>query len=183
MMQQALRLRHTVVLALALAMGATVLLLAASPLLAQTSDVWTNQKISDLRRHQQQIPSEAAEHYEIAQSYLATIDHLGEKEDLSKRQQKKLDRAYEKATSELEVTIEKAPDWVEARMALGALQFKQEKYEEARVQYKEVLRLEPENERAKSFLGTVEYYIAHADADQDDVQSDRPPWEEEGGGR
>jgi cytochrome c-type biogenesis protein CcmH/NrfG len=179
MTQQALRPRHAVVLALSFVLGAAALLATASSLVAQTADVWTNTKISDLRRHQQQIPSEAAEHYEIAQRYLVTIDHLGDKEDRSKRQQKKLDRAYEKGTAELEEAIDKAPDWIEPRMALAALQYKREKYEAARDQYREVLRLDPDNERAKSFLGTVEYYISRQDADQEEMQDDGgAPWEE-----
>jgi len=196
MTQQALHPRRTLVLALSLALGAAALLATASSLAAQTSDVWTNSKISDLRRHQQQIPSEAAEHYEIAQRYLATIDRLDGKDDLSKREQKKLDRAYAKATTELEESVHQAPEWVESRMALAALHFKREEYEAAREQYKEILRLEPDNERVKSYLGTVEYYISRQGADQDEMldgegANDRAPWEvdetgekgESGGGR
>jgi len=185
MMQQALRTRRTFALVPAVVLTAAALLATATPLLAQTSDVWTNSKISDLRRHNNAIPSEAAEHYEIAQRYLVTIDRLTKEDELSKRQQKKLDRSFKKATHELGVTVEKAPDWVEARMALAALHYKQKDYPAAREQYQAVLRYEPDNERAKSFLGTVEYYISHQEMDsQDDGDaSGRPPWEESGDGQ
>ena len=196
MMQQALRLRHAVpfalplgpALAVALAVTAAASSMTASPLHAQTSNTWVNTKISDLRRHQEQIPSEAAEHYETAQRYLVTIDRLDDRDELSKRQQKKLDRAYEKATRELRAAIEKAPDWVEARMALAALYYREEAFEDSRGQYQEVLRLEPDNERAKSFLGTVEYYISRQQAGEptgDEQARDRTQRDENenGGGR
>ncbi len=183
MMQQALR-RSSFTLILALVMAVAAVLAAASPLAAQTSSAWMNTKISDLRAAQQKIPSEAAEHYETAQRYLVTIQDLSDKKDLSKRQQKKLDRAFRKAISELGAAIESSPDWVEARMALGSVDYKKKDYEGARDQYQEVLRIEPDNDRAKSYLETVQYYISHQDAaDQEsDDQSARAPWEEEGSG-
>lgn len=144
-----------------LALGASMLLGALqAPLEAQTRDTWTNQKIYDMRRHQQEIPSVAAEHYETAQRYMVKIDRLAEKDDLSKRQQKKLDRAYDKAVQELEATIEEAPDWMEARLALGSVHYKRGALEPARETYQEILAIEPENERAQAYLGTVEYEIA-----------------------
>jgi|GEM_PF-1625400 len=161
------RRRRSVLLAVAVA----GLLSAIAPAVAQTPDVWTNQKISDMRRHQQEVPSQAAEHYEIAQRYLVTIDRLSKDDDLSQRQQKKLDRAYEKAIEELNATLEEAPDWIEARMALASVYYTKKDYEAARDQYQEILKTDPENERAASYLTTVEYYIRHAEQATDQQES------------
>ncbi len=142
-----------------------------APLEAQTQDTWTNQKIYDLRRHQQEIPSVAAEHYETAQRYMLKIGRLTEKDDLSKRQQKKLDRAYDKAIQELEATIQEAPDWMEARLALGSVHYKRGALEPARKTYRELLAIEPENERAQAYLGTVEYEIAQREQKRQEQQA------------
>lgn len=136
-------------------------LVAAVPAVGQTSDVWTNTKISDLRRHQQAIPSEAAEHYETAQRYLVTIDRMTKEDrELSPREQKKLDRAFNKATQELRAAIEASPDWIDARMALAAVLYKQGELEPAEAEYEEILSRDPENTRAESYLATVRYELA-----------------------
>ena len=142
-----------------------------APLEAQTQDTWTNQKIYDMRRHQQEVPSVAAEHYETAQRYMLKIDRLTEKDELSKRQQKKLDRAYDKALQELEATIEEAPDWMEARLALGSVHYKVGALEPARKAYRAILAMEPENEKAQAYLGTVEYEIARREQKRQEQQA------------
>lgn len=150
---------RTLVLVAALTLAGIVA--AAIPASAQTSDVWTNTKISDLRRHQQSISSEAAEHYETAQRYLVTIDRLTkEDKELSQREQKKLTRAFKRATQELRDAVKGSPDWVDARMALAAVLYKQGELELAESQYKEVLALDPENSNAESYLATVRYEIS-----------------------
>lgn len=174
MNRPALHPRHLIVLVL----FACGVLAASAPLSAQTPDVWTNQKISDMREHQQKVPSQAAEHYEIAQQYLATIDRLSKLDKRSARQQKKLDRAYAKTIDELNATLEAAPDWIEARMALASVYYTQKDYEAARDQYQEILKVDPENERAASYLTTVEYYIRHAEQ-----AADRQEGSGEGGKR
>lgn len=151
------------------ALAITALLAAMMPAISQTSDVWTNTKISDLRRHQQKIPSEAAEHFETAQRYLMTIDRLTRKDELSPREQKKLDRAYRKATQELRDAVKASPDWVDARMALAAVLYKQGDLEPAATAYEEVLAIDPENTNAEAYLATVRYEMAKRDAMADDA--------------
>jgi tetratricopeptide (TPR) repeat protein len=127
---------------------------------AQTSDVWTNTKISDLRRHQQEVDSEAAEHYETAQRYMVKIDRLLKKDDLSNRQEKKLERAFDKAIQELRAAIEADESWIEARLALGSVHYKHGDLAEARADYEGILAMEPDHERARAYLGTVQYELA-----------------------
>jgi len=157
-------------LALVACLALAGLVAAAIPTTAQTSDVWTNTKISDLRSHQQAIPSEAAEHYETAQRYLLTIDRLTKKDDeLSARDQKKLDRAFKKATQELRAAVEASPDWIDARMALAAVLYKQGDLEPAATAYEEILALDPENTRAESYLATVRYEISKQERMDEDA--------------
>jgi tetratricopeptide (TPR) repeat protein len=139
---------------------AALLLAPCGAALAQTSDVWTNTKISDMRRHQQEVDSVAAEHYETAQRYLVKIERFLKNDELSDRQQKKLERAFGKAIQELGAAIEADPDWIEARLALGSVHYKHGDLEEARADYEGILEIEPEHDRARAYLGTVQYEIA-----------------------
>ncbi|MGD2116355.1 MAG: tetratricopeptide repeat protein [Acidobacteriota bacterium] len=147
----------------ALTLLAALLLAPCGAALAQTSDVWTNTKISDLRRHQGEVDSEAAEHYETAQRYMVKIDRLLGDEDRGKRQEKRLEKAFDKAIRELNAAIEAAPDWIEARLALGSVHYKHGDLEEARSDYEGILAVDPEHERARAYLGTVQYELARRD--------------------
>lgn len=167
---------RTAILVIGLALAA--LLATTLPALAQTADVWTNTKISDLRRHQQAISSEASEHYETAQRYLVTIDRLTKEDELSARQEKKLDRAYRKATQELRDAVKAAPDWIDARMALAAVLYKTGELEPAASEYQEILARDPENTRAESYLATVRYEQARQER-----MSKQEPMDEDSGGR
>lgn len=133
-------------------LSAVAVAAAALPLHAQTPDNWMNQKISDLRRAQGEISSPAGEQLDMASRHLATIQRLLEKEDLSDRQQRKLDKAYERAAGHLEEAIELEPEWLEPRLYLGALHYKVGEYDEAVRWYEEAHAMAPGDKQVESYL-------------------------------
>jgi len=162
--------RRSLVYALAL-LGALAL---AHPVHPQTSDVWTNTKISDLRRHGDEgdISRATSEHMEMANRYLQRVREFTEKEELSPRQQAKLDKAYGRAASHLEQAIDGAPDWVEPRIYLAALHFQMKAYDQAVACYEGALALEPDNEDVQGYLTTARWYRDHEDADEAASETD-----------
>lgn len=139
------------------------LLAPALPAFAQTSEVWTNTKISDLRRHQQEVSAPAAEKLDMANRHLARIDELTQEDELSPRQEKKLRKAYDRAVGHLEEAIELEPEWMEPRVYLAGVHFNVKEYDEAVRCYEEALALEPENEQVQSYLKTAQWYAERAD--------------------
>ena len=122
-----------------------------------------------MREHQQKVPSQAAEHYEIAQQYLATIDRLTNwtsAAPASRRSSTGPTRRRSKSWGR----VEEAPDWIEARMALASVYYTEKDYEAARTSTRRSSARS--GERARRVLPrTVEYYIRHAEqaADQQEA--------------
>lgn len=139
-------------------MAAVLLFLTALPLTAQTSDVWTNTKISDLRRHQAEVSAPAADQLDMANRYLARVNRFAEQEDLSPRQQKKLDKAYRRAVRHLDEAIELEPEWLEPRLYLAALHYRLEAYEDSVRCYEEALAVDPDNEQVQGYLETARWH-------------------------
>jgi len=164
--------RRSLVYTLAL-LGALALAHTVHP---QTSDVWTNSKISDLRRHgvEGDVSRATSEHMEMANRYLQRVRQLTEKGDLTPRQQAKLDKAYERATSHLEQAIEGAPDWVEPRLYLAALHFQMKTYDQAVACYEGALALDPDNQDVQAYLTTARWYLEHENADEAPGGTDDP---------
>lgn len=147
-----------------LALVATLGLLAGSAV-AQTGDTATNIRTSDFNNKSQEMPSAVQQHFDSAQGYIQRIRSLEAKAEadggeLSKRDQKKLDKYYEKAFKHLEATIEESPEWIEPRIFLGALHFNRQEFVEARDCYQGVLEIDPEHEGAKSYLVATEQQLA-----------------------
>jgi tetratricopeptide (TPR) repeat protein len=157
-MNRAVRATATVAVAILVAAA------AAAPASAQTGSVWHDQKMFDMKSHERNkaFDRRATEHYELALSYVQTLDTLAAVEDRSPRQEKKLQQAYERATKHLEESIEASPDFVAARMMLGAVHYRMKDYEDARAAYQGVLEVEPDNQDAKAYLSSVEYYLQRA---------------------
>ena len=152
-------LRNATLLACVLSLAATAL-----PAAAQTSDVWTNTKISDLRRHQQEVSAPAAEKLDMANRHLVRIDQLTQEEkELSPRQEKKLRKAYDKAVEHLEEAIGLEPEWLEPRLYLASVHYRMEEYDEAVRCYEEALELEPENEQVQGYLESARWYAERAE--------------------
>lgn len=152
-----------------LAVMALAALLAASalPARAQTGSLWHDQKINDMRAHEREkiAGTEAGNHYELALGHVQRIQVLLDEEDRSPRQEKKLRKAYDKAVEHLEGAVEAAPEWLDARMMLGAVHYKMKSYPEAKTAYEGALALDPDNESAKSYLASVNWYLERSGAE------------------
>lgn len=154
-------MKHAVRIA---AIAVVVFAVFAAGAAAQTGDVWQNQKTFDMKSHEnnQAFDRRATEHYELALSHVDTVNKLSDVEDRSPREEKRLKKAYERAVEHLEEAIEVSPDFVAARMMLGAVHYRMKSYEKARAAYQGVLEVEPDNEDAKAYLSSVEYYLERA---------------------
>lgn len=155
--------RHAV---LAVAALAALLATSALPSRAQTGSLWHDQKINDMRAHERDkiAGTEAGNHYELALGYVERMQTLVDREDRSPRQEKKLQKAYDKAVEHLDGAIEAAPEWLDARLMLGAVHYKMKAYPEAKAAYEGALALDPDNESAKSYLASVNWYLERSGA-------------------
>lgn len=150
---------------------AVVALLAAfsalpGPAAAQTGSTWHDQKLNDMRSHERGklAGTKAGNEYDLGLGYLQRMQPLLDEEERSERQEKKLQKYYEKAVAHLDKAIEAAPDWLDPRMILGAVHYKMEEYEPAKEAYEGALGLDPENASAKSYLASVSWYLARGGA-------------------
>ena len=138
----------------------------AGPAAAQTGSTWHDQKLNDMRAHERGklAGSKAGNEYDLGLGYLQRMQPLLEEEERSERQEKKLQKYYEKTVAHLDKAIEAAPDWLDPRMMLGAVHYKMEQYEPAKEAYEGALALDPENASAKSYLASVNWYLARSGA-------------------
>jgi tetratricopeptide (TPR) repeat protein len=138
----------------------------APPLFAQTGSTWHDQKLNDMRSHERSklAGTEAGREYDLAVGYLHRMQSLLDDEDRGERQEKKLQKSYEKAVAHLEKAIEAADDWLDPRMMLGAAHYKMKEYRAAKDAYEGALALDPENESAKSYLASVNWYLVRSGA-------------------
>lgn len=144
-------------------LAAFALTLGALPAGAQTASVWHNQKINDMRAHQrdQEFGDRASQHYQLALEHVADMQRLLREDTLSNRQQKKLDKAYRKATEHLGQVIELEPEWLDAHLMLGSVHYKMEDYASAKTCYEAVLALDPEHADAQAYLSSVQWFLDH----------------------
>lgn len=155
--------RSVVVLAVA-ALLATFTL--AGPAAAQTGSTWHDQKLNDMRSHERGklAGTKAGNEYDLGVGYLQRMQPLLNEENRSERQEKKLQKYYEKTVAHLNEAVEAAPDWLDPRMMLGAVHYKMEEYQAAKDAYEGALALDPGNESAKSYLASVNWYLARSGA-------------------
>lgn len=146
------------------------------PATAQTGSTWHDQKLNDMRSHERDklAGTKAGTEYDLAVGYIQRMQSLLDEEDRSKRQEKKLQKAYGKAVDHLEKSIEAASDWLDPRMMLGAVHYKMKEYRAAKEAYESALALDPENESAKSYLASVNWYLARTGADSGDDRGGGP---------
>lgn len=159
------RVRSWLVLASCVAFTACLTTTFATPLAAQTGDTATNLRTHDFNRATQRDTSTPGQRaYETALGYVNRIRSLETKresgEELSAREQKKLDKAYEKALAGLTEAVEEAPAWVEPRLTLGALHYNRGEYDAALDAFQGVLDVEPEHQAALDFRRMCEEEIA-----------------------
>lgn len=140
------------------------------PAAAQTGSTWHDQKLNDMRAHERGklAGSKAGNEYDLAVGYIQRMQTLLDEEERSEREEKKLQKAYEKAVGHLEKAIEAAEDWLDPRMMLGAVHYKMEEYEPAKEAYEGALALDPENASAKSYLASVNWYLARTGGEESD---------------
>jgi tetratricopeptide (TPR) repeat protein len=156
--------RSVAVLAVAAFLATSAAL--AGPAAAQTGSTWHDQKLNDMRAHERGklAGSKAGNEYDLAVGYIQRMQTLLDEEERSEREEKKLQKAYEKAVGHLEKAIEAAEDWLDPRMMLGAVHYKMKEYEPAKEAYEGALALDPENASAKSYLASVSWYLARSGA-------------------
>lgn len=144
----------------------------APPALAQTANTWTNQKINDMRAHgrDREFDSRANTHFQIGLDYLRDMDRLLD-EERGPRVEKKLGKAYRRAVKNLEQAVDVEPEWVDAYVMLGSAHYKMHDYPAAKAAYQSALRIDPENQAVQGYLATVEWYIEHPQAADDDSAS------------
>lgn len=144
------------------------LALGALPATAQTGSVWHNQKINDMRAHQRDrdFDDRAGQHYQIALEHVRDLQRLLREDELSPRQQKRLDKAYRKATEHLAQVIELEPEWIDAHLMLGSVHYKMEDYAAAKICYEAVLGLDPEHADAQAYLSSAQWFLDHPEQAQ-----------------
>ena len=138
----------------------------AGPAAAQTGSTWHDQKLNDMRAHERGklAGSKAGTEYDLGLGYLQRMQPLLDEEERSERQEKKLQKNYEKTVAHLTKAIEAAEDWLDPRMMLGAVHYKMKEYQAAKDAYEGALALDPENESARSYLASVNWYLARGGA-------------------
>jgi len=163
-------MNHAVRAAATAAVVALLAVAAVAPACAQSSDVWVNQKTFDMRSHDRNkaYDRRATEHYEQALAYVQTVQTLTEIDERSPRQEKKLQKAYTRAREHLDQAIKVSPDFVAARMMLGALHYRMKEYAAARDAYQGVLEVEPDNQDAQAYLSSVEYQLQRSEGEATD---------------
>jgi tetratricopeptide (TPR) repeat protein len=130
---------------------------------AQTGSLWHNQKLNDMKAHQrgQDYDNRANQHYQLAVDHVRDLQRLLAEDELSRRQEKRLDRAYRKATSHLEQVVEVEPEWLEAHLLLGSVHYKMEDYAAAKTAFEGVLSLDPEHQDAQAYLSSAQWHLDH----------------------
>jgi tetratricopeptide (TPR) repeat protein len=116
-----------------------------------------------MKSHQrgQDFDNRANTHYQLAIDHVRDMQRLLDEEELSRRQENRLDKAYRKATSHLEEAVEIEPEWLEAHLLLGSVHYKMADYGAAKSSFEAVLALDPEHGDAQAYLSSAQWYLDH----------------------
>ena len=130
-------------------------LLATPPLAAQIDDFGSKANSLEFHEAVNGDPTEGAQALEDARRYIERIQELEAKEksgeELSKRQAKKLEKAYDKAIANLDLVLEDSPELAQLRITLGSLQYNRGDYAAARETFDRLLELDPEHAKALEY--------------------------------
>lgn len=139
------------------------LLCLAAPLPAQSGDTAANIRAHDFNAKTQEQPSPGQQAYTNAMGYVQRIKQLEGRqkvgEALSARDEKKLEKYYQRAVDNLGEAIDEAPVWKEPRVTLGALLFNQGDYRVARAAFQAVLELDPDDRAAQDFSALCDQHL------------------------